>query len=143
MKGSKTASKLLIASSLTLISQTAFCDQFTAQVNGFTHQSGKAVFVLYDSKKGFASDLETAVATQTKPIDSSTVSATFEQLESGDYALFVFHDEDGNGEFKTNWVGFPKEGAGNSNNHQGIPSFKKSSFNPAQVDELVIDMWYP
>jgi uncharacterized protein (DUF2141 family) len=117
--------------------------QVTANVTGFTSQSGNAIFVLYDGKKGFASDLDTAVSLQTLPIQGAGVSATFDGLKDSDYALFVFHDEDNNGEFKTNWIGFPKEGAGNSNNHQGMPSFAKSSFNPAVVDTLDIEMWYP
>ena len=141
---SRNASRLGIALVTFFYSLSAFAQlQVTANVTGFTGQKGNAVFVLYDGKKGFASDLDTAVSLQTLPIQGASVSATFDGLKDSDYALFVFHDEDNNGEFKTNWIGFPKEGAGNSNNHQGMPSFAKSSFNPAAVDTLDIEMWYP
>jgi uncharacterized protein (DUF2141 family) len=115
----------------------------TANVTGFSSDKGNAVFVVYANKKGFASDLEPAVIVQTHQITGDSVSVSFDGLDNQDYALFVFHDEDANGEFKTNWIGFPKEGAGNSNNHQGMPSFSKSSFNPNTVSSLDIEMWYP
>jgi uncharacterized protein (DUF2141 family) len=130
---------------LLLISpSTVFANEMvTVNASGFSSEQGNAVFVVYASKKGFASDLESALEVQTHQIEGDSVSVRFEGLTDKDYALFVFHDEDANGEFKTNWIGFPKEGAGNSNNHQGIPSFSKSSFNPKVVDTLEIEMWYP
>ncbi|WP_172401036.1 DUF2141 domain-containing protein [Vibrio sp. qd031] len=141
---SRIVSTIGIASVALFYSLSAFAQlQVTANVTGFTNPKGNAVFVLYAGKKGFASDLDTAVSLQTLPIKGTSVSATFDGLKDSDYALFVFHDEDNNGEFKTNWIGFPKEGAGNSNNHQGMPSFAKSSFNPVDVDTLDIEMWYP
>ena len=63
-------------------------------------------------------------------------------LPKGEYAVMVFHDEDDNDELKTNWFGMPKEGVGNSNNHKGIPSFKKSVFKLSDDKTIKINLFY-
>jgi uncharacterized protein (DUF2141 family) len=55
-----------------------------------------------------------------------TVTLTFNNLPDGDYAVQMFHDEDDNGEMKTNLFGIPSEGYGFSNGARaafGPPKF--------------------
>jgi uncharacterized protein (DUF2141 family) len=47
-----------------------------------------------------------------KGITSACISAPY----AGDYAIVVYHDEDGNGKVTRSWIGLPTEGFGFSNN---------------------------
>jgi uncharacterized protein (DUF2141 family) len=115
----------------------------TVTATGFNGSKGNAMAAVYNNKSGFASDIEDAAMVTTTNIENGNAIFNFENVKPGTYAVFVFHDEDANSEFKTNWIGFPKEGAANSNNHQGIPSFKKSSFEVAGNTDIEVEMWYP
>ena len=44
----------------------------------------------------------------------------FSNLEPGRYAAIAFHDENGNGEFDTSFIGVPTEPYGFSNDAQGF-----------------------
>jgi uncharacterized protein (DUF2141 family) len=60
------------------------------------------------------------------PAVTGTTTLSFAGLEPGDYAVRLFHDEDGDGEMKTNAFGIPKEGFGFSNGAKakfGPPAF--------------------
>jgi uncharacterized protein (DUF2141 family) len=55
-----------------------------------------------------------------------TTTLTFNNLADGDYSVQMFHDEDGNGEMKTNVFGIPSEGFAFSNGARaafGPPKF--------------------
>jgi uncharacterized protein (DUF2141 family) len=61
-------------------------------------------------------------------------------LPSGDYALSVFHDVNGNGELDTNQVGMPIEPYGFSNDaagNYGPPSFEQSRVHLPEAGSLV------
>ena len=65
------------------------------------------------------------------PIREGKANVTFERVPYGTYAVKVFHDENANGELDTNFVGFPKEGFGFSNDAMGQfgpPSFEQAAF---------------
>jgi len=65
------------------------------------------------------------------PIRDRRASVTFERIPYGTYAVKVFHDENANGELDTNFVGFPKEGFGFSNDAMGQfgpPTFEQAAF---------------
>ena len=48
------------------------------------------------------------------------------RFAAGDYAVTLFHDEDGSGKFKSNMIGYPLEGYGFSNNV--VPQFSAPTF---------------
>ncbi len=70
----------------------------------------------------------------------------FCQLKPGTYAVAVFHDENGNGDLDTNFIGIPKEGYGFSNNPKsmmGPPEFKEAAFTVGEEDlEMLIQLKY-
>ncbi|NMP30022.1 DUF2141 domain-containing protein [Thalassotalea sp. M1531] len=73
---------------------------------------------------------------QGKPAAATIVSAkaekvtvTFNDIETGEYALRFFHDENNNGQLETNLFGLPTEGYGFSNN-------AKPNFGPVSYDEI-------
>lgn len=53
---------------------------------------------------------------------------TFENIPFGEYAIKVHHDEDGNNEMDTNFLGIPSEDYGFSNNASG-------TFGPADWED--------
>jgi uncharacterized protein (DUF2141 family) len=53
------------------------------------------------------------------------------ELPFGEYAIKIYHDENGNDELDTNFLGIPKEGVGFSNNPSarfGEPGFDEAKF---------------
>ena len=85
---------------------------------------GAVYIALYHSAKDFPMG---------KPIDGKKISvaglsaqATF-SVEPGDYAIAVYHDENGNGQMDKRVFGIPKEPYGFSNNVKPIMSMPKFS----------------
>jgi uncharacterized protein (DUF2141 family) len=50
------------------------------------------------------------------PATTGITSACIAAPHAGDYAIAVYHDEDGNGKVTKSWIGIPQEGFGFSNN---------------------------
>jgi uncharacterized protein (DUF2141 family) len=59
---------------------------------------------------------------------AGSVVYVFRDLKAGQYSVGVFHDENGNGKFDSNFLGIPKESWGFSNNPKGL---RKASFDEA------------
>ena len=73
-----------------------------------------------------------------KPVEGKKIDATHSQLqttfsvEPGEYAIAIFHDENGNGKMDKKLFGIPKEPYGFSNNFRpkmSAPKFKDCQFN--------------
>jgi len=66
---------------------------------------------------------------------TGSVSATFENMPAGEYAITATHDENNNGKLDSNFFGIPKEGIGFSNDASatfGPPSWGKAKFKLSQ-----------
>jgi uncharacterized protein (DUF2141 family) len=64
-------------------------------------------------------------------VTADKVMYTFSDVPSGEYALAVYHDVNGNKEFDKNVLGIPQEDYAFSNNASspfGPPSFEKAKF---------------
>jgi uncharacterized protein (DUF2141 family) len=71
-----------------------------------------------------------------KAIAGTTV-VRFENVKSGTYGIQLFHDKNSNGDMDYNFVGYPKEGYGLSNNIKpklSKPGFKAVSFIVGETD---------
>jgi uncharacterized protein (DUF2141 family) len=62
-----------------------------------------------------------------------TTTLTFTGLTNGDYAVQLFHDEDSDGEMKTNMFGIPSEGFSFSNSARG-------SFGPPKFADMKVSV---
>lgn len=113
----------------------------SVNVEGINSDEGKVLYTVFSGKDGFPNNAEKAIKSGITKIENGEAGIELE-LPKGEYAVMVFHDEDDNNELKTNWIGMPKEGVGNSNNHKGIPSYKKSVFKLSEDKSIVIDLWY-
>ena len=68
---------------------------------------------------------------QIEVIKEKTAIITFTNLEAGEYAFSLFHDENENNQMDSNMFGIPKEGYGFSTNFKPIistPAFDDANF---------------
>jgi len=117
------------------------------KVSGFRNRKGQVCVSLFDSKKGFPTDYTEALRTHRGAIKGNTVNLYFNNVPPGKYAIAVLHDENMNKKMDTTLFGFPKEGAGVSNNpkpRRGPPRHTDAEFvlggNPLK---LQIKIQYP
>ena len=88
-------------------------------VVGARGDGGKICAALYDSADAFpeAGKEKKLFCVE---ISGGRAAVVFASLAPGDYAVYAFHDEDGNRTLKTNWIGMPKEGVGTSRGAKGF-----------------------
>jgi len=97
-------------------------------MTGFENNDGKVHVGLYKSEETF---LKKSYKRIVSKINSKTATATFENLEPGEYAVSVYQDENSNGKMDSNFVGIPKEAYGTSNGAKGFmgpPKYKDAKF---------------
>ncbi|NEP63032.1 MAG: DUF2141 domain-containing protein [Symploca sp. SIO2G7] len=106
--------------------------QLAVEIVGLKGPQGQVCLNLFDSTNGFPSNRDEAVATLCIAIaDDGPLVATFEELPPGSYAVSVFHDANGDGEFNRNFVGMPVEGFGFSSNPNAVtgpPDYSEAVF---------------
>jgi uncharacterized protein (DUF2141 family) len=93
---------------------------------------GTVYVSLYDKDNGFPTKSENAFKNNIKKVTASTETMVFKGLPFGEYAVSVWHDENGNGKMEKSFIGIPKEGMGVSNDAKGKmgpPKFKDAKFN--------------
>jgi uncharacterized protein (DUF2141 family) len=108
----------------------AGADVIRISVVGLHSDSGRVVCTLFDSPTGFPRD-DTKAQTISVPIVHHTGTCDFPVSTRGRYATVVFHDENADGKFNTNWLGLPKEGYGFSNDVSiswRPPNFDEAAF---------------
>lgn len=120
-----------------LVCQVSSADEvssvLTIEVSRFNNTSGNAHLAVFAPGDAFPMEIEEAVFTEVKPVDSSTVVFTITGLVPGSYAIYVFHDEDGDGELDMHWYGPPSERVGVSNNATGFAG-------PPGFDDAAVDL---
>ena len=97
-------------------------------VQGAKNRRGKIVMALFDNEEDFTRKPYRELA-----IDAGDAvnGAIFKDLENGDYAVVIFHDENSNEMLDRNFLGVPKEGVAFSNNLQ--VKFSLPGFDDAKV----------
>lgn len=119
----------------------------TVIIKNIDKAEGKIEMGLYDSSKYWLEDEGQYFEDIIECTDAPSMTITIPNVEYGDYAFSLYHDENNNGEmdFRSIWI--PKEPYGFSNNPKAKwskPSFKKCSFpvNQASVTiEVDLQNW--
>jgi uncharacterized protein (DUF2141 family) len=80
-------------------------------------------------------------------IHGGRAQCVFPGVPAADYAVTIFHDENGNKKFDSNFVGYPLEGYGFSNNVKPVlkaPGFDETKFHydGSGVKQIPITMIY-
>lgn len=92
---------------------------------------GHVQVLIFNQEEGFPSEIDKAWKRLSLPVENKKAEIIIPDVEPGSYAVSVFHDEDMDGEIKTNAIGYPLDKFGFSNNPSllfGAPSFSKASF---------------
>lgn len=102
--------------------------------------NGTVIAMLFNSSSTFV-DLRDPVKNITL-LPGVTTTGRIPDLVSGEYALVVYHDENGNGRLDENFIGIPSEPLGFSNRYwpQGPPTFTKAAFKLEAEETKIIDV---
>lgn len=108
-------------------SASAFAQhKLTIEINNLRNSKGKIVLELSDGKNK-------KINGYIKEIKNKKCVIVINNLKPGKYAFRYFHDENGDTELGTNWLGIPNEGYGFSNNATG-------TFGPPDFEDTVFDV---
>lgn len=112
------------------------------EVEGLTNSQGQVYSHLYSEFDAQFFPTKSSNATfkrLVKPENNSAI-IVFESIPYGVYALTVHHDEDSNNKMNRNFIGYPTEGFGLSNNPRilfSVPKFEECKFT-LDKDTLVL-----
>lgn len=117
-------------------------NSFTLKIKVASFENIKGVLrvCITDQKDNF---LKSCAFSKTVVVEAETVSLKIENIEKGNYAVSVYHDENNNDILETTGLfGIPLESYGFSNNPTMIfgPSFKKSVFQFNSDKEITIKL---
>lgn len=121
------------AASVTAI-QTSPANNFIKieiKIKGMKSEDGQVLALLFSSAAGFPDKVDKAMQKVLIPAKKGDVDFAFLNLNSGEYAITVVHDENKNGKLETNWIGMPKEGIGVSKDAEG--NFGPPSYSAAKI----------
>ena len=144
--------RTLLTVLLILFAPVVTASELRITVEGIRSPHGTILIGLYDSletftraielsdKDGFLNDPNrfAAVALRANAAMKSAVVLT--NLDPGQYAIILFHDENGNGKLDKNALGVPTEPYGFSNNVQGFlgpPAYEKAVMQITASDRAV------
>lgn len=101
------------------------------QIGEFRNTKGHVLVSVFDNEKDFPENGKNAIVNKKVKVTQKTHVITIEDLPAGEYAVVFLHDENGNQEMDTNFVGAPEEGYGASNdavNTFSAPKYKDAKF---------------
>ena len=137
--------RLGVAAVIVLAPLAAHAAQLTISVDGVRNAKGDIRLSLYGSPAEWP-DHSARNHDLVQPAKAGSVVFTLD-LPPGTYAVNGFHDEIGNGKFKTSLLGLPEEGYFFSNNVRPVlsaPSFQSASFKlPPEGAAISISVHYP
>jgi uncharacterized protein (DUF2141 family) len=124
---------------LALLAIPAEAARIVVTIDGMHSAKGNLVVALYSRPDGFPdgdySDRHTQVKASLEP-----VTIVFDGLKPGTYAVGAYHDENANGRFDTNFIGYPAEGYALSNGIRAVisrPRFVDAAFAVSEGEKRV------
>lgn len=110
-------------------------------VSGMTSDEGSVVYAVWSGPEHWLEDH--AVREGSVPVHDGVGAITLEDLPYGEYAVSVYHDENGNRKLDTGLFSIPKEPIGTSNDAKarfGPPKYDDAAF---QLDEPKLTISIP
>ncbi|XBQ17484.1 MAG: DUF2141 domain-containing protein [Oceanicaulis sp.] len=101
------------AALLTERTETALQSELRVRVTGVASHEGQVWIGVYADEASYAAGDE--IAQTMTPADPAGVTAAFDGLAPGRYAVITFHDANANNDFDRNFLGMPSERFGFSN----------------------------
>ncbi len=112
-------------------------NSLTVKILGIKNKQGQICLSLFNGRQGFPHNGNKAIRTDCIEVTDTQETVNFSNLESGTYAVAVFHDINHDGILNFNWLGIPTEGFGFSRNPHiltGIPKFEDSAVMVTDLD---------
>lgn len=100
------------------------------EISNVKTSNGTINVAVYDESEGFLK-FDRVFKTDSVLARKGKTQLKIKGLPDGQYALAIFHDENGNNKLDTNWLGIPKEDIGFSNARMktfGPPPFEECAF---------------
>lgn len=122
---------LLITLFSSIFLMNDYPNDLTLNILNIKANKGIIQVLIFKSSDGFPEEVNKAVKSLSIPVKNFSATVVIQDLSPGNYAVSLFHDEDGDGKLKKNSVGLPIEKYGFSNNPTlffGPPSFSKCAF---------------
>jgi uncharacterized protein (DUF2141 family) len=113
--------------------------RLVVKINGLKNDQGTVKIALCNSPENYKDDRAPYKAAIIE-IRNNQAIAVFDNLQTGNYAIKAFHDENNNDDFDTNFLGIPKEDYGFSNNVKGLfgpPSWNEAKFILNKNDQVI------
>lgn len=126
----------LLLAPLSLLAQNTI----SVHIGNVPSTEGKVNLAVYNSDQTFLKFEEVMLAKST-PAQEGMVHLDLEDMPDGEYALAVFHDENGNDKLDTNWLGIPTEKVAFSKSKMktfGPPGYKECCFKVVEDTEINI-----
>lgn len=112
-------------------------------VTGLHSTKGALILCLWKDKQGFPTCQNSRTALRKRVVVTApSMLVRLDDIQPGQYAITVQHDENNDGKMQSNFIGMPKEGVGVSNNPGGMPGFSKSLFGVTADSAIIIRMKY-
>ena len=102
--------------------------QLDVKIDNVKSQQGIIKVCVFDNEEDFFGKAIKCI--EVTPIGNTEISARFEDLPAGTYAVIAYHDVNHNGKLDRNHFGIPSEPYGFSNNPStlfGPPSFNRAN----------------
>lgn len=112
------------------------------EVVGVPASKGQIRVAVYDTSESFLSKDKVFMSGMAEAKEGKT-EVSINDVPDGEYAVVLFHDENGNRELDTNFFGIPKEPVGFSNAKMktfGPPKFRECSFKMKPVTQVQVDL---
>lgn len=113
------------------------------QIDDMNSEKGHILYILFNAEEGFPDDPDKSVRRGKISASEAKAGFSLKDLDNGEYAVSVIHDENDNDKLDTNFLGIPQEGVGFSNNPRlffGAPSFDKCKFSLKGSKQLKIKL---
>lgn len=105
-----------------------------ANIRNLKNDRGVCRVCLFNNASAFTGEGGKPYECISVPVKDKLAIATFNNVGVGSYALFVFHDVNGNNKIDKNILGIPKEGYGASRNKLPFASPPKFNDNKFEVE---------
>ena len=115
-------------------------NKLNIEVSGVPNSEGNIRVAVYNTPEAFLSH-DQVFKTGSVVAHEGITELSIDGLPDGEYAVVLYHDENGNDELDTNWLGIPKEDVGFSNSKMkafGPPKFKECAFRMKPVTEVQV-----
>lgn len=112
-------------------------NELHVEVTGLKSDRGDVIFNLYNSAQTFTKQ---AYKTAIVNIEKDKCEWVLKNLPSGDYAIVLVHDENGNHDMDKDFLGIPEEPYAFSNNvkaHHSAPPFDDAKFSVGDGETMV------